>query len=81
MGEERDCNTCFDVWAHFSWIMLSMKRHMTTRQDFTNWLTTMYIFYLINRIIDFEEGVQLLPEIHRRTLSQAEPLPEKHMVM
>lgn len=75
VGEARDCDTCFDVWAHFSWIMLSMKQHTATKQDFTNWLTTMYIFYLINQIIDFEEGVQLLPEIHRRALSQPAALP------
>ncbi|HXV99805.1 MAG TPA: radical SAM protein [Anaerolineae bacterium] len=66
IGEARDCSTCFDVWAHFSWIMLNMKTHLVSKQDFTNWLTTMYLFYLINRIVDFEAGVKLLPELHRR---------------
>jgi hypothetical protein len=66
VGEDRDCSTCLDVWAHTSWIMLSMKRHMDTKQDFTNWLTTMYLFYLVNRIVDFEANVGLLPEIHQR---------------
>lgn len=66
IGEARDCSTCFDVWAHFSWIMLSMKRHLGSKQEFTNWLTSMYLFYLINRIVDFEAGVKLLPELHQR---------------
>jgi MoaA/NifB/PqqE/SkfB family radical SAM enzyme len=66
IGEARDCSTCYDVWAHFSWIMLNMKAHVNSKQEFTNWLTTMYLFYLINRIIDFEAGVKLLPQIHQR---------------
>jgi MoaA/NifB/PqqE/SkfB family radical SAM enzyme len=66
IGQERDCSTCFDVWAHFSWIMLNMKYHMASKQEFTNWLTTMYLFYLINRIVNFEVGVKLLPELHQR---------------
>jgi hypothetical protein len=65
VGDARDCNTCLDVWAHYSWIMLSMKRHLDTKEDFTNWLTTMYMFYLINRVVDFRESVGLLPEIHQ----------------
>ena len=64
-GTFRDCDSCFDTWEHFSWIMINLKKHLSTKQDFTNWLTTMYLFYLINRIVDFEEGRKLLPEIHR----------------
>jgi MoaA/NifB/PqqE/SkfB family radical SAM enzyme len=82
VGEARDCSTCFDVWAHFSWIMLSMRRHLETKQDFTNWLTTMYIFYLINQIVDFEEGTKLLPEIHgrlRHLPEQVAPVPAEAM--
>jgi hypothetical protein len=26
----------------------------------------MYLFYLINRIVDFESGMRLLPQIHER---------------
>lgn len=26
----------------------------------------MYLFYLINRLVDYEEGLAGLPEIHRR---------------
>ena len=65
-GVDRDCSVCFDTWEHFSWIMLNYKRHVHTRRDFTNWLTTMYLFYLINRIVDFEKGIKRLPEIHAR---------------
>lgn len=78
VGEARDCTTCFDVWAHFSWIMLGMKRHMETKQDFTNWLTTMYIFYLINHIIDFDESVKLLPELHQRVGSVPQSVEYYH---
>jgi hypothetical protein len=26
----------------------------------------MYLFYLMNRFVDFDAGISLLPEIHRR---------------
>ncbi len=65
-GIDRDCDTCFDTWEHFSWIMLNLRKHLASKREFTNWLTTMYMFYLINRIVNFEQGIQLLPEIHRR---------------
>ena len=65
-GNQRDCSSCFDVWEHFSWVMLSMKRHLGSKNEFTNWLTSVYLFYLINRMIDFEQGTKLLPEIHNR---------------
>ena len=63
-GIGRDCGSCFDTWEHFSWIMIHMRQHLGSKQDFTNWLTTMYLFYLINRLVDFSEGIKLLPEIH-----------------
>ncbi len=66
IGEDRDCNNCFDVWAHASWIMLNMKKHMKSKQEFTHWLTTMYLFYLMNRIVDWDAGIKRLPEIHER---------------
>jgi hypothetical protein len=65
-GNTRDCATCFDTWEHFSWVMLNMRKHLGSKQEFTNWLTTMYLFYLINRIVDYESGMKLLPEIHAR---------------
>jgi hypothetical protein len=64
-GIDRDCSSCFDTWEHFSWIMLNLKRHLGSEQEFTRWLTTMYLFYWINRIVDFESGARLLPRIHR----------------
>ena len=67
VGIERSCDSCFDVWNHFSWIMLNMKKHLGSKQEFTNWLTSMYLFYLINRLVDVEEGGKHLPEIHDRT--------------
>ena len=79
VGDERDCSTCFDVWAHTSWIMLNMRRHLGSKQEFTNWLTTMYLFYLMNRFVDFDAGISLLPEIHRRVRKgqrDAPPVPE-----
>jgi MoaA/NifB/PqqE/SkfB family radical SAM enzyme len=66
VGEKRDCGTCFDVWSHYSWIMLNKHKHLGSKQEFTNWLTNMYLFYLANRIVDFKASIPLLPEIHAR---------------
>ena len=66
VGIERSCDSCFDVWNHFSWVMVNMKKHLGSKQEFTNWLTTMYLFYLINRLVDYNTGIQYLPEIHNR---------------
>ena len=60
-----DCSSCYDVWQHFSWIILNLRKHLGSRQEFTNWLTTMYMFYFINRLVGHERG--LLTEIHART--------------
>lgn len=65
-GIDRDCESCFDVWEHFSWIMLNFRKHLGSKQEFTWWLTTTYMFYLINRIVNLDRGIQLLPEIHKR---------------
>ena len=73
VGNDRDCGNCYDVYAHISWIMINLKRHLRCKKDFTNWLTTMYLFYLGNRIVDFEKRVELLPEIHRRSSYWSEP--------
>ncbi len=66
-GIDRDCSSCFDVWQHFSWIILNLKKHLASKEEFTNWLTTMYLFYLINRIVDYRSGIAHLPEIRERT--------------
>jgi hypothetical protein len=65
-GTERDCASCFDTWEHFSWIMAHLRKHLASQQDFTHWLTTMYVFYLVNRLVDYDLGMQRLPEIHAR---------------
>jgi hypothetical protein len=64
-GVSRDCASCFDTWEHFSWIMIHMRKQLGSKADFTRWLTTMYVFYLVNRIVNYEKGVGKLPEIHR----------------
>ena len=46
--------------------MLNLRRHLGSPPEFLRWLSTVYLFYLINRIIDFEANIPLLPEIHRR---------------
>ena len=66
-GVDRDCGSCFDTWQHFSWVMLNLRKHLGSERDFTEWLTTMYLFYFINRLVDVGEGAGLLPEIHQRT--------------
>lgn len=67
VGTDRDCSNCFDLWAHYSWIMASMRKHLKTKTEFTNWLTTTYVFFLLNRLVDFKNRIEYLPEIHRRT--------------
>lgn len=66
MGESLDCSNCFNVWSNLGWIMINMKRHLGSKQEFTNWLTTTYLFYLITRMVDFENGTKWLPEIQQR---------------
>ncbi len=61
-GVDRDCDSCFDTWEHFSWIMINMRTHLGSKKDFTNWLTTMFAFYVVNRLVNFEEGLQLLAQ-------------------
>ncbi len=61
-GIDRSCDSCCDAWEHFSWILINMKKHMGTKQEFINWLTSMYMFYYINRIITEEEVV--LTQVH-----------------
>lgn len=53
-GINRDCNSCFDTWEHFSWVMINLKKHLGTKEDFSNWLTTMYLFYFINGLVSKE---------------------------
>lgn len=61
-----DCENCYDSWAHLTWIMVNVEKHLGSKQEFTNWLTTTYMFHLAGRIVDFESRITLLPEIHER---------------
>jgi hypothetical protein len=64
---DRGCDSCFDTWQHFSWVMLHSKAHLGSERDFTEWLATTWLFYFVNRLVDVAEGAKLLPAIHRRT--------------
>ena len=46
--------------------MLNMRKHLGSKGEFTNRLTSMYLFYFINRLVDIDEGRSRLPEIHAR---------------
>lgn len=61
-----DCENCFDTWAHLSWIMTNVEKHLGSREDFAHWLTSTYIFHLTGRTLDFDDRIRLLPEIHAR---------------
>lgn len=74
-GDDRDCGSCFDVWEHYSWVMLNLRKHLGSKREFTDWLAVAYLFYAINRIVDFDRAMERLPEIHRRTAAIVEPQP------
>jgi hypothetical protein len=65
-SDKYDCENCYDTWAHIAWIMANLEKHLGSEGEFTNWLSTTYMFYLTNRIIDFERNVKMVPEIHER---------------
>ena len=66
-GVSRDCASCFDTWEHFSWIMINMKQHLGSQEDFTGWLGTMYVFYLVIRLVEHDErAFDRLGEIQQR---------------
>ncbi len=67
-GVTRDCASCFDTWEHFSWIMINMKKHLASKREFAGWLTTMYVFYLVNRLVDYGRGIGKLAQIQERLL-------------
>ena len=54
-----DCENCYDSWAHLTWIMLNVEQHLGSKEDFTNWLTTTYMFHLASRIGDYESAIKL----------------------
>jgi len=65
-GVSRDCASCFDTWEHFSWIMINMRRHLGSAQEFSDWLTTMFAFYVVNRLVDPDAGHELLATAQAR---------------
>jgi MoaA/NifB/PqqE/SkfB family radical SAM enzyme len=64
-GIDRSCDSCFDAWEHFSWIMVNMKMHLGSKQEFINWLTTMYMFYYINGLLEFDSERNIISKIHK----------------
>jgi 4Fe-4S single cluster domain len=66
VGDARDCGTCKNTWTHMGWVMLNLEKHLGSAEEFTNWLTSVYVFYLVIRAVDHGRGVELLPEIHAR---------------
>jgi len=68
-GIHRDCESCFDTWEHFSWIMINLRKHLHSREDFGNWLKTVYIFYLINNLVRPKDVGDILTRIHSDTES------------
>lgn len=65
-SDKYDCENCYDTWSHMAWIIASLEYHLGSEREFTNWLSTMYMFYLSNRIIDFERCAELLEPAHKR---------------
>lgn len=69
------CGQGGETWEHFSWIMINMRRHLGSRREFGDWLTTMFAFYLVNRLVDFDAGWKLMhaarleaiPDLERAT--------------
>jgi hypothetical protein len=66
VGEDRDCSQCYNAYARHTWIMINRDLHLGSKDDFTKWLTAVYVFYLAARAVDWREGERLLPEIHER---------------
>lgn len=64
IGSARDCDTCTDVWAINGWVIGSFKEHLGSKKDFTNWLCSMYIFYMQTGFIDLNENAYKLPLIY-----------------
>ena len=72
-GVERDCASCFDTWEHFSWIMINMRKHLGSREPFANWLGVTFVFYLVNRLIEFEPGLEVLKRFQQHETTVDRP--------
>ena len=66
IGEAHDCSNCFNVYSKMTWINVNVKKHLETRDDFFNWLSSNYILHLFVRAIDVAKALPLLPQIHAR---------------
>lgn len=62
----RECNTCAELLAISSWIVRGMKEHLSTYDDFINWLCSTYIVYLQTGFIDWNTGSSLLPALYQK---------------
>lgn len=66
IGEASHCGSCFNVYSKMTWINVNVRKHLDTKQAFTNWLTSNYILHLFVRAIDVTKAISLLPMIHER---------------
>jgi hypothetical protein len=66
IGTQRDCDTCVDLWAISGWIVGAMKAHLSSYNNFINWLCSTYIFYLQTGFIKLDAESSLLPTIYRK---------------
>lgn len=66
VGDEHDCSACYNVLARVTWVVINQRNHIETKQQFTNWLTSTYIFYMFTGIIDRKTGAARLRRIHER---------------
>ncbi|WP_294332969.1 radical SAM protein [uncultured Sphingomonas sp.] len=73
VGESRDCATCFDVWAHLSWVAMAIEKHVASADHFFDWLSTMVVFYGACGFIDDTQFRALLPQIAERSRSLDDP--------
>jgi pyruvate formate-lyase activating enzyme-like uncharacterized protein len=79
IGNARDSDTCTDLWATYGWVIGSMKAHLQSKSDFSNWLFTMFIFYLQTGFIDLNRNRELLPEIYSR-FSNKKPVDVEQLI-
>lgn len=56
ISNARNYDTCTDLWAIYGWVIGSMKAHLSREEDFTNWLCTMYIFYMQTGFIGWNKN-------------------------
>jgi organic radical activating enzyme len=66
VGDDHDCSACYNVLARVTWVVINQAAHLETKQEFTNWLTSTYIFYVFTGIIERERGAVKLRGIHER---------------